>query len=984
MHMKRIIDGVKAQIDTHVIDLTIYGAVTDEPVLFAERQSLGYREFRVGDSWGTLFSCGWFHLTGTIAPTSHGPFYLKLDMNCEGLLFDAGGTPVKGFTNGSSNFGSKGNLGSPAKRYAAVEDFISPGGEVDLWIDAGMNDLFGNVKNKGRIDTAQIVCRDWCARQLYYDLSCLSSLQKAASRSDPAAYRIYRVGLGKISRLYRSGGADWIDRSLVITHELLETPTNETHHISSIGHAHLDLAWLWPLRETHRKGARTFANALRLMEEYDDYIFGASQPQLYQWIKDRHPRLYDEVKQRVSEGRWEVQGGMWVESDTNISGEEALVRQMLYGIRYFKQDFGIRVNSLWLPDVFGYSGNMPQIIRKSGLDYFMTIKISWNDTNEFPYHTFNWRGIDGSEVLAHMPPEGEYNSPADARWLLKSMQNYREKHFDTRTLNLFGVGDGGGGPSASHIERIRRLGGRAPLPTVTMERSAEFFEKIGGIRERFPSYDGELYLEKHRGTYTSQGRVKYYNRRLENKLKTLETLLVQTGLYSRFKQDLETIWKEVLLYQFHDILPGSSIKRVYDECLERYESLDLQIEEITSESLCGELVPDVAEVPLGELQAYNPLPTEVLADRITSGEFQEIRIAPLSTRIEVAHSWPKALGNDVRRLENRYLEVTFRRNGSIASVLDKETGRQVLRASGNRFRVYTDTANAWDISRYYRWLPSRAMRLTKSEAFTYGPVQEIVQYYRYGRSILVQKIRLKPESHRIDFIVEADWKHIRRMLRVAFPLNLESDEAIFDIQFGHLSRSSRNDTSQERAQYEICGQNWVDMNDGNRGAALITDSKYGFRAKNDTLDLNLIKSTNYPAKNGDIGRHDIRYGLFVHSGNHIDSDVDSQAMEFNTWTPFFRHGRDLGRSIFELDNKGISYSTLKGAEDGLGLILRLYERNGLPALCRLKMNIPVNEISETNLVEENAVKIVDGAVANLTFTPFEIKTLLIIPAEGAL
>jgi len=979
--MDKIINSVKAKIDTPVGDFNIQGAVTKEPVPFENRKKLEYRKYEIGDSWGELFDCAWFHLTGRIDPSVTEPVYLKLDMNCEALLFNKRGIPVKGFTNGSSNFGSMGKLGSPAKCYYPLKDFTTTEGEVDLWLDAGMNDLFGKVKNEGRIETIQMVNRNLSLRELYYDLTSLTSLKQISLKNDKEAFKIYRKGLKQVSMIIRKEEKNWVESARAVTASLLNTETNAKHEISAIGHAHLDLAWLWPIRETYRKGARTFANVLRLMEQYEDFKFGASQPQLYQWIKEQQPQLYEEVLERIKEGRWEVQGGMWVEADTNVSGEEALIRQMLYGINFFKEEFGIRVKSLWLPDVFGYSGNMPQIIRKSGLDYFMTIKLSWNDTNQFPYHSFNWQGIDGSKVLAHMPPEGEYNSPANAQYLFKSMENFKEKKISNQTLSLFGVGDGGGGPSPSHIERIRRLDGIAPMAKVIMETSNNFFEKINQLKDKFPTFCGELYLEKHRGTYTSQGNVKYYNRKMEQKLKTFETLLVQLGQYSNYKPAVKKIWQEVLLYQFHDILPGSSIKRVYDECLARYEILDKQINEIISEILKARLIKENEPVEVESVQIYNPLPVEVLLSHISENHYHQFNVAPLSGKINRTQSWKKTIKDDDRALENKLIKIEFSKDGSISSIFDKQNGIKILKSAGNHLRVYTDTADAWDISRYYRFQRSSKMSLYKTEAYSYGPVGEIVQYYKFGKNRIIQKIRLKPDSRRIDFDISAQWKSLHTMLRTSFPLNLKTDKAVFDIQFGHLYRSTKNATKKEKAQYEVCGQNWVDMNNGTWGAALITDCKYGFRAKGSTLDLNLIKSTNYPAKSGDLGSHKISFGLYIHNGDHIEGKVDGEAMEFNSWFPFYTGSGETGEALFKLSTDNITYSTVKESEDGKNLIMRLYERNGLEADTTLTINRAVDSIYTTNMVEENPIKITDSSEVQLHFTPFEVKTLKIVESK---
>lgn len=978
MFYNDLVNKAKRLIDTPLLNLTIEGAVTKEPVTFEDKDRLDYKSFRVGDSWGDLFDCAWFKITGKVSLDGDEPVYLKLDLNGEALLYDRKGKAVKGFTNGSSVFGFMGNLGSPVKRYYQIDEFIDKEGNIELWLDGGMNDLFGNVKKKGRIEVVQAVTRNLNARKLYYDLKVLSELARVSFKKDKEAHRKYVKGLNRIRLKSYGNKAKWLKEALAVTQELLKTPTKMKHEISSIGHAHLDLAWLWPIRETKRKGERTFSNALRLMEIYDDYHFGASQPQLYQWIKDQQPEMYEEIRQRIEEGRWEVQGGMWVEADTNISGEEALVRQMLYGTRFYKEEFGIAVNSLWLPDVFGYSGNMPQIIKKSGMDNFMTIKLSWNDTNKFPHHTFNWKGIDGSDVFAHMPPEGEYNSPANGRYLLKSVMNYRERAIDNRTLNLFGVGDGGGGPSASHVERIRRFSGTAPMPKVTMEPSWKFFKRLSKIKEQFPTFAGELYLEKHRGTYTSQGKVKYYNRKMEQKLKTIEAMIVQKGLGQTYKEALESIWKEVLLYQFHDILPGSSISRVYEECIERYQVLDRQTDVII-EAITEAKLTDQYDCP-DEISVYNPLLTESIVSMEGKNSYHQLTVAPMSNVVTAVRSYKKT-GIDAgepSQLENDLIKVTFKKDGSISCILDKKTNMKILKNVGNQLRVYTDIANAWDIFRYYRALPSYKMKLTSTETIDYGEVGQVIQQYRFGKSTVRQKITLEPGSRFIKFELDVEWYSLRKMLRTAFPLNLKTDKAVFDIQFGHIERSTKNDSKVLKAQYEASGHNWVDMNNGDWGAALITDCKYGFKAKGSTLDLNLIKSTNYPAKNGDIGTHQIKYGLYIHEGDVQTGKVDEVAMAYNTYMPITESAYRLDQQPIVIDTDQITYSSIKYAETEDAVVYRLYEKNGKGCNATIRFLGDNGDVYETNMVEEERQFITDKDEVTLDFSPFEVKTIMVM------
>ncbi len=895
------------QIDTLVTPLSIKGAKTKEPMPFDQREKGEFVQYNIGDSWGELFDCAWFNLQAKIPKEyMEKALYLKLDFNCELCLFNEEGLPVKGFTNKSSQFDFK--LGRPTKRYFQVNDFILSDGTVNLWIDAGMNDLFGEFKKKGKIACAEIVSRNDKIRTLHYDLETLLAVNPRKA--------------GKALKLALKKGE--IDQALEITSELLKKDTTNQHKISAIGHAHIDLAWLWPIRETKRKAARTFANVLYLMDRYPDFKFGASQPQLYQWVKEDYPQLYQKICEKIKEGRWEVQGGMWVESDTNVPNGESLVRQMLFGIRYFQEEFGIRVKSLWLPDVFGYNGNLPQIIKKSGLDYFMTIKISWNRTNKFPYHTFTWKAIDGTSVFAHMPPEGTYNSPINAKFASQSQTNYQEKKIGNHTLNLFGIGDGGGGPGAEHLERLKRIANLDPLPQVKQELSSNFYDDLAKDQEKYPTYQGELYLEYHRGTYTSQSQNKYYNRKIEQKLKTLETMLVHLKKHEQYKAELGSIWKEILLYQFHDILPGSSIKRVYDECVAAYEKIYRRLDKILEEALGSPLITDaVAENNC----VYNPLHQEVNVQRFLGGDCIEFTVQALSdntTNLNIYH--PEVTG-ETDILENNLLKIKFNSDGGIDSIFDKELQIEVLSSTGNDLKVYGDSGNGWNIRSKY-WLQKAAKpTLTENKHYRCGPMNYIEQYYTYRNSTIIQRIMLHPDSKLVEFDTELDWQTPKKMLRTAFPLNLTTDHVVCDIQFGTLNRSTGNKTKIEKARWEVPAQKWVDMSKDSFGAAVITDCKYGYRLKNNIIDLNLLRATDHPGKEGDIGKHKIRYAFYVHAGDHIQGEVDWHATVFDTWFPIYAKSK-LKEPLLSISEKNIQYSTIKTAEDDGSIIIRLYESIG--------------------------------------------------------
>ena len=445
--------------------------------------------------------------------------------------------------------------------------------------------------------------------------------------------------------------------------------------VSAVGHAHIDLAWLWPLRETIRKGARTFSTVLRMMERYPQYIFGASQPQLYQWMKDEHPALYSQIKAHVAEGRWELQGGMWVEPDANIPSGESLVRQILLGKRFYREEFSIDVTNLWMPDVFGYSGSLPQIMASSGLTNFLTQKLSWSEVNTFPHHTFHWEGIDGSRVLVHMPPEGTYNSSAAPHAVARAEENYLEKGVSDRALILFGIGDGGGGPGEEHLEHLARAQDLQGIAPVVQEPAATFFERLTLGAEAYPVWRGELYLEKHQGTLTTQGRNKRFNRKLEFALRELEFSSVRAAREAGLTYPsaaLDRIWKEVLLLQFHDILPGSSITRVYDESLARYAALLSEVEELTASA-------DRSWLGSGDLPlALNSLSWDREEWLKVDDQWRLVSVPALGAAFipRSVDPAPAIMAASTRRLENEALRVEFDERGELISVYDKTNDRE--------------------------------------------------------------------------------------------------------------------------------------------------------------------------------------------------------------------------------------------------------------------------------------------------------------------
>ncbi|MCC3373990.1 alpha-mannosidase [Cohnella sp. REN36] len=1007
--LRSLLGRLNEQIYIPLEDLSVTAWVTKEPVPYAERTTGRETALKPGDRWGELWDCAWFRFRGRVPAQAAGAkVVLLIDVNGEVCLVDEAGTPAQGLTNINSEFDY--TLGLPGKRVVDVSASAAGGEEIDLWGDAGCNDLFGHYRSGTLKEACIAICREE-VRQLYYDAEVLletaERLPAGSARQVQAYQALYEASL----HLTDFGDERVAEARRLLAGPLAKRGGDAALTISAIGHAHIDLAWLWPIRETIRKGARTFSTALRMMERYPEYVFGASQPQLYQWMKTHYPKLYDQVKARVSEGRWELQGAMWVESDTNVPTGEALVRQVLYGKRFFQEEFGQEMKSLWMPDVFGYSASLPQILKRSGVDYMMTQKLSWSVYNRHPHHTFQWEGIDGSRVLTHMPPEDTYNSPAAPRSLAKAEENYADKNVSDRCLMLFGIGDGGGGPGEEHLERLRREKDLLGLPPVEQESSAKFFERLAEGTERYPSWRGELYLEKHQGTLTSQARNKRFNRKLEKALRELEFAAVLAGLetgYDYPAEALEEIWKEVLLYQFHDILPGSSIKRVYDESLERYAALLAEVEERIADiygAIAARRRDDGAEGG-SRTFVFNSLPWEREEWLQAAGEWRRVRVPAMGyARLDEAEQPVSGEGSaapaprasaEARKLENELLEVAFGEEGAIVSIRDKAARREVLApgGKGNALRVYDDRGDAWDFRQDYRQTGgSAAPELIETTAFADGPRAGFVHRYRYGGSELTQRVILTQGSRRLDFETTVDWREDDKMLRTSFPLDIRSDSASCEIQFGYLNRPTHRNTSWDYAKDEICAHQWIDMSEPDYGVALLNDCKYGHRAEGGTLDLNLLRSPSYPDPEADRAEHTFTYSLYPHPGDLVAADVYKRGYELNVplRTATAAVGSetasssrtDVAYTLLQADHPNVMIEAVKRAEDGEDLIVRLYETAGSRLRTTLHAGFDTAQVWEADLMEAKTEQLHPaGRAVALSFAPFEIKTLrLSIPIK---
>jgi alpha-mannosidase len=1034
---------VRAAVYRTMAPLEITAWRTAEPMAFSARESGTRLALRPGDCWGEqLFDCAWMRFRAVVPPEYAGAeLVARIDINGELCLVDETGTPVRGLTCVKSTFDPR--LGGPGKTTWRLPPGAGrTGGVVEFWGDAAFNDLFGAVMDGGRIALAELaICRE-DVRQLYYDLETLHDWLATLPVAGDEARRL-RGDFAALAAGWPAGDsetpdADSVERARARLRPWFDAAANANTKpalvVHGIGHAHLDLAWLWPIRETIRKGARTFATALYNLERYPEYVFGFSQPQLYAWLKEHYTGLYSKIRDAVRSGRIEAQGTFWVEPDCNMPSGEAFVRQILLGARFFREEFCTESSVCWEPDVFGYHGQLPQILKKSGHRYFMTQKLSWNVVNRFGYHSFHWEGIDGTRILTHMLPEETYNGPAAPRSLRKIADEYAERAVSDHALMAFGIGDGGGGPDAEHLERLRRAPALPGLPVVRIEKAEAFFETWSRDAENFPVWRGELYLERHQGTLTTQARVKRNNRRAEIALREAEWAAYLASRYAGAAWPaaaLDRLWKEVLLYQFHDILPGSSIRRVYTECNARYEAILAELGEMTRRHYA-------AVGGARAVVAFNSLSWPRDEWLVLGGEWRRVHVPALGMAVldtaptdgAEAERAAAAVIADGSRLENENLVVIFAADGGIASIRDKRAGgREVLAAgeTGNDFVVIADTGDAWDFETDHEkkdvwgYLRRRLARpvLRESATFIDGPCAVRTQVWMVGKSEIRQTIRLFAGAEQIVFETEADWREKATMLRVRFPVAVSADEASFEIPFGHIRRSTREVTLAERAQIEVAALQWVDLSEAGYGVALLNDCKHGFRVKGHTIDMCLLRSVPHPgmaligkddvsADGGDgldysdLEMHVFRYALRPHAGGCDAAALTAAARAFNTplavigehglearatpesWAGCPCHGSP---AALVCDASAIELAAIKRSEDGCAWVLRLVNVTGEEVTTWL--TVPdgagaweVCDLREA-LLPDVAPLAATGGRLSLTFAAFEIRTLRWIPVGEA-
>jgi alpha-mannosidase len=984
--------------------------VPGEPVPVAEGLAAPYRPARTGDRWGPAWSTSWFRVSGTVPAAWAGlPVEAVLDLgfathsagfSAEGLVYRADGTAVKAL--------------NPRNTWLPVTESAVGGEEFTVCIEAAANPVvmhtapgeltFGPTAVGGRApwlgdpaaDPGEPLYRlrrldlavvDRPVYELVQDLDVLGQLMHELSPESPRRWQILRAverALDTVDLQDIGAGAAAARAELA---PALAAPAHASaHRVSAVGHAHIDTAWLWPLRETVRKVARTVSNVTQLMDEHPEFKFVMSQAQQLAWLKQHRPEVYARAQEKAKTGQFLPTGSLWVEPDTNISGGEALARQFVHGKRFYLEEFGVETEEMWLPDTFGYNAALPQLMKLAGVRWFLTQKISWNTTNKFPHHTFWWEGIDGTRIFSHFPPVDSYNGELSGAEVAHTVRNFQDKAAVNSSLIPFGYGDGGGGPTREMLARATRMADLEGSARIGIEGPADFFERAHAEYEAAggaPVWSGELYLEFHRGTLTSQLATKQGNRRSEHLLREAElwaaTATVRHGQPYPY-QALDRLWKTVLLHQFHDILPGTSIAWVHREAEETYAAVARELEHLidtAQRTLAGEGEGTVV---------FNAAPHARAGIPAFGAALRDIRPdSPV----------PPVAGADGFVLDNGLVRVTVDADGLITSAYDIDAGREALApgARGNLLQLHQDFPNqwdAWDIDAFYR---NHVRDLTDAESVTAVEGGGVRVVRAFGASRIEQTLTLPAGSRRLLVDTVVQWHEREKLLKVAFPLDVRAAHSTAEIPFGHVERPTHTNTSWDAAKFEICAHRFLHVGERDWGAALVNDSTYGHDVTRDirpdggtttTVRLSLLRASRFPDPDADQGTHRLRYALVI-GADVLDAVREGYRLNLPERTSA---GGTPVAPLVSVDHEGVVVEAVKLADDRSGdVIVRLYEARGTRARTTLVPGFPLASAETTDLLERllhdpASHEITDRGV-RLALRPFQILTLRLRPGTSS-
>lgn len=960
-----------------------------EPVPVAEALAATYQPFDLGASWGPPWGTTWFHLTGTVPEAERtGDLEAVVELGwsdgwpgfqCEGTVYRRDGSIVKGI--------------HPRNTWIPVE--LDGDGRFEVYLEAASNPVLNSFSATERGDVltsdAERQYKLWRAdvvrvhhevRELVADVTALEGLAEVLP-ADSHRRAELRVALDRAMDaldLQDVPGTAAAARERL--REVLARPAEgSAHRAVATGHAHIDSAWLWPVRETRRKVARTIANVLRLVDDGEPVVFAFPAAQHSAWLEEDHPDLFARLQAAVASGHVVPVGGMWVESDANLPGGEAMVRQLVEGAAYFERAYGHRCEEVWLPDSFGYSAGLPQLARLAGARWFLTQKISWNQVDDFPHHSFHWEGIDGTRIFTHFPPVDTYNSDLSARELHHAATNFRDKGVAGTSLVPFGYGDGGGGPTREMLAQARRTADLEGSPRVTVAPPRDYFEAAEAEYAEPPVWVGELYLEMHRATYTTQARIKRANRESEHLLREAElwaaTAAVRAG-HPYPAEELQQLWRTVLLGQFHDILPGSSISWVYRDMLAEHARVQERLRAIVAES--QQLLAGDGDQPI----TFNAGPLARRGVPALGGAVAE----QAGAAVQVAET------GDGVVLEHDALRVVVDRDGLVTSIWDKEAGREVVPPGqrGNLLQLHQDFPNqydAWDVDPFYRNSVVDITAADRVETSSDATSATVAVHRTLEGKPVVQTLTLRADAPGLHVGVEVEWAARDRFLKLAFPVDVHTDHARFEVQMGHLTRPTHTNTSWDFYRFEVWAHRWLHVAEPGYGVALANEATYGYdltrhpREGGGTFHLvraSLLRGPGYPDPRTDHGSH--RFGFVLLPGAGVE---DAVAAGYATNLPLRQVTGAPVDPLVTLDG-GALVEAVKLAHDGSGdVVVRLYEPYGRRSTAQLTASFDLAGAVETDLHERplgedtvvapSAVTGVEGSTVGLRLRPFQVVTL---------
>lgn len=994
---------------TDGICIAAYEVPALERIPFEQAVKQEFKPAKVGDSFGPTWKTIWFKIEFKIPDDWDFEDAIELHWDSEGeaMIFSEEGIPLQGLYGGDGW----------DRRVEYRMKNCSAGKTYKLYVEMACNGMFGAGKDglinppdpdkTYKLRDIKLVVIDELAIQLYFKYYLVAALS-----NNQSSYKMNAIQVAnQIINTFEVESRDTWSKCIDIAEKFVNCLPRDISNVIAIGHCHIDTAWLWPYAETRRKCARSWVSQLRLMELYPEYKFACSQAQQYQWLEQDYPKLFQEIKLKIESGQFIPVGSTWVEMDCNIPSGESFIRQFLYGQRYFKSQFGEYHEIFWLPDTFGYSAQLPQVMKLGGAKYFLTQKLSWNNINKFPHTTFMWEGLDGTRVMTHFPPSNTYNAQGTMKEIFEGISNHKDKDVSPDSLLVFGHGDGGGGPTREMLDRISAMSKCGGLPSIKLGGPSEFFKGIEPDCNKLPRWRGELYFELHRGTYTSQALNKKCNRRCEYLLRDSEQLSVLAQHLSAQKfvvpqVELENAWKKVLLNQFHDVLPGSSIGMVYEDSSKLY----LQVEE-TAKKATGAAIDSIkTSLDEGEMAidasmrffVFNT--TQFHRDEVVevecngqkmqsfvsiegfSGKYFEL------TDLTADQVTVRALPNARIQMHNENLEVTLDTHGQLLSLCDKKNDRNIIHEgeAANVFKIFDDKPifwDAWDVEVYHLQKHWNLKKLGKAEIIESGPLIAAikVEHQISENSKLIQIISLKSSSAILEFETSVEWNERHKFLKVEFPFDIRSDYATYETAYGVVQRPTHYNTSWDLAKFEVCAHKFADLSEHNYGVALLNDCKYGYSCHDNIMRLSLLRSPKAPDENCDIGAHTFKYALYPHSGCFADSQVVKKAYNYNV--PLIVDGlesiqnsqENVINTVFKIDKTNIIIDCIKKAEDSNKLILRMYEAYGGKTKFELKTSLPVKSCELVDGLERHIKSLAfekEKHTLVSVIKPFEVMTLM--------